>query len=184
MRCSSTTSPSCRSTAASEISAFELGLLAAAFFVAELVLSPIFGVLSDRYGHHRVMQLGPLFGFVAVIITGLTTDLWVLGGTRVLEGASTAASVPSILGFIAMATAHDEALRGKTSARFEAATIAGLGAGIAVAGPMWNVFGPDRVLPQRGHLRHVAAHLPLRRHGARPRRPRPDPMASRASSGT
>ena len=125
-----------------EISAFELGLLAAAFFVAELVLSPIFGALSDRYGHHRVMQLGPLFGFVAVILTGLTTNLWVLGSTRLLEGASTAASVPSILGFIAMATAHDEALRGKTSARFEAATIAGIGAGIAVAGPMWNVFGP------------------------------------------
>ncbi len=124
------------------ISAFELGLLAAAFFLAELVLSPLFGVLSDRYGHHRVMQLGPIFGFVAVIMTGLTTDLGVLGATRVLEGASTAASVPSILGFIAMATAHDEVLRGKTSARFEAATIAGLGAGIAVAGPMWNAFGP------------------------------------------
>jgi predicted MFS family arabinose efflux permease len=59
----------------------------------------------------------------------------------VLEGASTAASIPSILGFIAMATAHDEALRGRTSARFEAATIAGLGVGIAAAGPMWTVFG-------------------------------------------
>ena len=63
------------------ISAFELGLLAAAFFVAELILSPIFGVLSDRFGHHRLMQLGPIFGFVAVILTGLTTDLWILGSS-------------------------------------------------------------------------------------------------------
>ncbi len=125
-----------------EPSAFEVGVLAAAFFVAELVLSPIFGVLSDRYGHHRIMQLGPLFGLVAVIITGLTTDLWILGSTRVLEGASTAASVPSILGFIAMATAHDEALRGRTSSRFEAATIAGIGVGAVAAGPLWNAIGP------------------------------------------
>jgi MFS family permease len=120
----------------------EVGLFTAAFYVAELALSPLFGVLSDRLGHHRVMQFGPVFGFVAVILTGVTTNLWVLGGTRLLEGASTAASVPSILGFIAMATAHDEALRGRTSARFEAATIAGLGAGFAAAGPLWTLIGP------------------------------------------
>ena len=88
------------------------------------------------------MQFGPVFGFVAVILTGLTTNLWVLGSTRFLEGASTAASVPSILGFLAMATAGDEALRGRTSARFEAATIAGLGAGLAAAGPLWAFIGP------------------------------------------
>ncbi len=119
-----------------------LSFLVAAFFVSELVLSPLFGLLSDRLGHHRVMQFGPVFGFVAVILTGLTTNLWVLGSTRFLEGASTAASVPSILGFLAMATAGDEALRGRTSARFEAATIAGLGAGFAAAGPLWKIFGP------------------------------------------
>ena len=119
-----------------------LSFLTAAFFVSELCLSPLFGLLSDRLGHHRVMQFGPVFGFVAVILTGLTTNLWLLGSTRFLEGASTAASVPSILGFLAMATAGDEALRGRTSARFEAATIAGLGAGFAAAGPLWKIFGP------------------------------------------
>jgi MFS family permease len=125
-----------------EIDPIEVGLFTAAFFLAELILSPVFGVLSDRLGHHRVMQIGPIFGLVAVILTGLTTNLWVLGATRVLEGASTAASVPSILGFIAMATAHNELLRGKTSARFEAATIAGLGVGFAAAGPLWTLIGP------------------------------------------
>ncbi|MFN8623280.1 MAG: MFS transporter [Chloroflexota bacterium] len=122
--------------------ALAIGVLTAAFYLAELVLSPIFGLLSDRYGHHRMMQVGPLFGLAAVIITGLSTNLWILGSTRVLEGASTAASVPSILGFIAMATANDEILRGKTSARFEAATIVGIGAGLVVAGPLWRAIGP------------------------------------------
>ena len=118
-----------------------IGVFAALFFAAELLMSPVFGVLSDRFGHHRMMQLGPLFGFVAVIITGLSTLIPVLAGTRVLEGLSTAASVPSILGFLAMATAGDELARGRASARFEGATLAGLGVGIVLAGVLIDLLG-------------------------------------------
>ncbi len=121
---------------------FIVGLFTATFFAAELILSPIFGPLADRKGYHRVMQLGPIFGAAAVILTGLTTNLWLLGGTRMLEGASTAASVPSILGYIAIATARDETLRGRAVARFEAATLAGLGAGLVFAGILWTLIGP------------------------------------------
>jgi MFS family permease len=125
-----------------EVDPIVVGIFAATFFVAELVLSPIFGILSDRIGHHRVMLYGPAFGAVAVILTGLTTNLVVLGGTRLLEGASTAASVPSILGFIAIATASDEGLRGKMSARFEGATLLGIGVGFAVAPIAFEALGP------------------------------------------
>jgi MFS family permease len=119
-----------------------LGLLSASFFLSELVLSPAFGILSDRLGHHRVMLFGPIFGAVAVILTGLTTNLFVLGSTRLLEGASTAASVPSILGYIAIATATSEVLRGKAAARFEGATLAGIGVGIAIAPLLFAALGP------------------------------------------
>jgi MFS family permease len=105
------------------------------------------------------MQVGPVFGLVAVLLTALTAELHlpgsavialpllvgslpVIGLTRVLEGASTAASVPSVLSFIAAATSGNESLRGRASARFEAATIAGLGLGFAVAGPLWSLLGP------------------------------------------
>ncbi len=125
-----------------EVDAFAFALIHAAFYVTELVVSPWFGLLSDRLGHHRVMQFGPLFGAVAVLITGVTSNLVILGGTRVLEGAATAASIPSILGFLAMATAGDEGLRGGVSARFELATLAGLGAGVGAAGVFWTVLGP------------------------------------------
>ena len=57
------------------VDAVVVGLYAALFYLAELVLSPVFGVLSDRYGHHRVMLFGPIFGAVAVILTALTTNL-------------------------------------------------------------------------------------------------------------
>ena len=125
-----------------EVAATTLGLLHATFYLSELVLSPLFGVLSDRLGHHRVMLFGPFFGAVAVILTGLTTNLFVLGGTRLLEGASTAASIPSILGYIALATAGNELLRGQAAARFEGATLAGIGVGFAVAPLLFGALGP------------------------------------------
>ena len=125
-----------------EVDPIVVGIFSATFFLAELILSPIFGVMSDRLGHHRVMLFGPAFGAIAVILTGLTTNLVILGGTRWLEGASTAASIPSILGFIAIVTATDEGLRGKMSARFEGATLLGLGAGFAVAPVAFATFGP------------------------------------------
>jgi MFS family permease len=123
------------------IDARVVGIYAAIFYLTELVLSPIFGILSDRLGHHRVMLYGPIFGGIAVVLTGLTTNLPILGGTRMLEGASTAASVPSILGFIALATAGSEVLRGKAAARFEGATLAGLGFGFIVAPKLFEAIG-------------------------------------------
>ncbi len=135
------------------VDATELGLLTAAFFVSELLLAPAFGLLSDRWGHHRVMQFGPFFGLVAVILTYLAGNVVVLGLTRILEGASTAASVPSILGFIAVITMGDELLRGRAAARFEGATLAGLGAGLVAAGPVWET------LHKEGFLLNAALYL-------------------------
>jgi MFS family permease len=125
---------------------WQVGLLGALFYASELVGSPIFGILSDRLGHRRIMLVGPAFGAIAVIITALTVSLPVIGFTRLLEGGSTAASVPSILGFIAFATASDELLRGKAVARFEAATLAGLLMGIVIAGPLFEALGPPAFL--------------------------------------
>ena len=128
------------------VGALAFALIHAAFYASELVLSPLFGVLSDRQGHWRVMQYGPFFGLVAVVITWATTNIPLILGTRLLEGAATAGSIPSILGFIAVATAMDEGLRGKAVARFEAATLAGLLAGFAAAGPLFFIFGPEAFL--------------------------------------
>jgi MFS family permease len=124
-----------------QVDAVVLGLFTASFFAAELLFSPFFGMLADRYGYHRIMELGPAFGAVAVVLTGITTSLVLLGATRWLEGASTAASVPAILGFVAVATVGDEGLRGRAVARFEAATLAGLGGGIVAAGVVYTALG-------------------------------------------
>jgi MFS family permease len=128
---------------AAEVTAFQVGVLHAVFYLAEMVLSPLFGVLADRLGSRPVMQFGPIFGAVAVVMTALTTNFFLLGTTRWLEGAAAAASIPSILGYIALATSHDEGLRGRTVAQFEAATLAGLGLGLVAAGGLWALLGRD-----------------------------------------
>lgn len=125
-----------------EVGPLEVALIAVTFYLTELGLSPLFGVLCDRIGIRPIMLLGPAFGAAAAVITGLTTSIPILLGTRLLEGASTAASVPAILGFLAIATSVDEGLRGKTMARFELATLGGLAAGSVAAGFLWEAMGP------------------------------------------
>ncbi len=156
------------------VSAREVGILAALFYASELIGSPLFGVLSDRVGHRRVMLIGPAFGVVAVVITALTTSLPIIGLTRLLEGGSTAASVPSILGFIAFATASDELHRGRAVARFEAATLAGLLTGFVIAGPLFSAFGPVAFLVNA--VVYVVSFL-IYRHGV-PANAEPEPAAA------
>ena len=49
-----------------------VGVYRGAVLRSELIGSPLFGILSDRVGHRRMMLIGPAFGAVAVIITAFT----------------------------------------------------------------------------------------------------------------
>jgi len=124
------------------VSAFTAGVLGALYFAAELILSPFFGMAADRFGTHRLMQPGPIMGGVAVIATALTTSVPLLAGLRFMEGAAAAASVPAALGYIAIATSRSQALRGRVVARFEVATLGGVGIGSAAAGFLYSAMGP------------------------------------------
>jgi MFS family permease len=125
-----------------EVSAVTAGVMGALYFAAELILSPFFGIAADRFGAHRMMQPGPIMGAVAVIATALTTNLPLLAGTRFLEGAAAAVSVPAALGYIAIATSRSQALRGRVVARFEVATLGGVGVGTVIAGFLYSALGP------------------------------------------
>lgn len=116
--------------------------LTGGFYATELSGAVVFGILADRYGRKVVMLLGPIFGGVAVFMTGLTTHLPVLFVTRLLEGGSTAASIPSTLGFIAAETADNVRLRGRVVALFEFVSLGGmLAVGPALAGQLWDRVG-------------------------------------------
>lgn len=123
------------------VSNTEGGLIIAAFFAAELIAAPIFGAWSDRYGRKLFIILGPLFGVVAVQMTAMTTVIWILIITRLLEGLSTAANAPATLGYISAATAGNPSLRGRVVGFFEVATVGGMAAGLWMGGRIWDVWG-------------------------------------------
>ena len=92
------------------------------------------------------MQFGPIFGGIAVVLTWPTTNLFVLGGTRLLEGASTAASVPSILGFIAASPPATSCSAAGPRPGSRAPPWPDSASGLVAAGPLYQVFGREAFL--------------------------------------
>ncbi len=130
----------------SEIS-YTIGqIIITVFFAAEVIGAPLFGAWSDRYGRKLFIIFGPIFGAIAVQLTAMTTVLWVLAVTRVLEGLSTASNAPATLGYIAEATSHAPKLRARIVGFFEVATLAGMGAGLVLGGTLWRGFGQAAVV--------------------------------------
>jgi MFS family permease len=117
------------------------GAIIASFFVAELLGSIVLGAWSDRVGRKFFIIFGPLFGAVAVLITSLTTVIWLLVFTRLLEGLSTASNAPATLGYIAETTSHSEKLRTRVVGFYEIATIGGMALGFSLGGWLWHNFG-------------------------------------------
>ena len=122
------------------------GLVTASFFVTELLGSPIFGALSDRQGRRRFILLGPLLGALAVQITSMTMAIWLLVITRLLEGLSTASSVPATLGFITDATTGRPNLRARIMGLFEITFIGGVAAGAITGGYLWKFFSDPKII--------------------------------------
>jgi len=120
------------------------GFITASFFVAELFGSLAFGALSDRYGRRLFILLGPIFGLVAVQLTSMTIVIWVLVITRLLEGLSTASSVPATLGFISEATVARPNLRARVIGLFELTLVGGIALGASVGGYLWKYFQEPR----------------------------------------
>jgi MFS family permease len=117
------------------------GMIIGSFFVAELLGALVLGAWSDRFGRKWFIILGPIFGAVAVLITSVTTAVWLLVLTRLLEGLSTASNAPATLGYIAEATSDSPKLRARVAGFFEIGTIGGIAIGFSLGGWLWRTFG-------------------------------------------
>jgi MFS family permease len=74
-----------------------LELSVAGYGVAYGAMLVVGGRLGDRIGRHRLFQFGAA-GFVAAsALCGLSPDIWVLVGARVIQGISAAMLVPQVL---------------------------------------------------------------------------------------
>lgn len=63
-----------------------VGPLIASFAVAQLVSSPVWGKVSDRYGRRPAMLIGLAGSAVAYAIFGYATSLWMLFASRLVQG--------------------------------------------------------------------------------------------------
>ncbi|MEO8201235.1 MAG: MFS transporter [Gemmatimonadota bacterium] len=65
----------------------QIGWLMAAFSVAQLLASPFWGRVSDRYGRRPALLIGLTASALAYIVFGLANSLWMLFLSRLVQGA-------------------------------------------------------------------------------------------------
>jgi len=123
-------------------SALDLGLLMASYSFMQLIVTPFWGVLSDRFGRKPIFLIG-LFGFgLSFIIYGFATQLWMLFAGRMIGGILAGSIYPTSLAYIADITEHRE--RGRIMGILGAASGVGMIFGPSVAGilSIWGLSAP------------------------------------------
>ncbi|MGH7522312.1 MAG: MFS transporter [Gemmatimonadales bacterium] len=63
-----------------------VGPLIAAFAVAQLISSPVWGKFSDRYGRRPAMIIGLSASALAYVVFGFAASLWMLFASRLVQG--------------------------------------------------------------------------------------------------
>ena len=122
------------------------GYVIASFFITELLGSLVLGAMSDRYGRKIFIMLGPILGAIAVLLTSMTSVLWLLVFARLLAGLSTGSSVPATLGYISEATVGRPSLRARVMGLFEITLVGGIALGAVAGGYLWKFFGSARTI--------------------------------------
>jgi multidrug resistance protein len=105
---------------------FVVGLLVSSFAVAQLVASPFWGRLSDRYGRRPALLIGLTASGIAYVIFAFANSLWLLFVSRIVQGAG-GGTVSVIQAYVADAVAPED--RAKGLGWLSAATNAGVALG-------------------------------------------------------
>ena len=85
-----------------------LGLLVATSALTELIFGPLWGSLSDRIGRKPILMIGMLGYGLAMLLFGLSTQLWMLFASRALSGVLSAATLSTALAYIGDSTTAKE----------------------------------------------------------------------------
>ncbi|WP_435009353.1 MFS transporter [Tundrisphaera lichenicola] len=92
-------------------SSLQIGLLLAAYPMAQLVTGPILGRLSDRYGRRPVLAASQFGTAVSFVILGLSNNFEVMFLARLLDGAS-GGNILVAQAYVADVTKPEERSRG------------------------------------------------------------------------
>lgn len=85
-----------------------LGNMVAAFALAQLIVSPIAGKWTDRFGRKRMIVSGLILFSLSELMFGLGKTVEVLFMSRILGGVSAAFIMPAVTAFIADITTPSE----------------------------------------------------------------------------
>lgn len=86
----------------------ELGFLMAIYALMQLIFSPMWGELSDRYGRRPIMLIGLLGNGLSLIFMGLASSLWMLFTARALAGLLASATLPTAYAYVGDSTAKED----------------------------------------------------------------------------
>src|ERR1700753_1033907 len=100
-----------------------VGVLLSTFFGAQLLVSPIWGRLSDRYGRRPMILAGLLLSAGAFVLFGLAGSILVLFLSRIVQGAASG-TVGVVQAYVGDSIAPEQ--RAKALGWVSAATSAGV----------------------------------------------------------
>ncbi|MEK5089460.1 MFS transporter [Paenibacillus sp. FSL M8-0228] len=109
-----------------------MGLMVAAFALTQLLLSPLSGKLSDRYGRKKLIVSGMFIFMLSELVFGLAHSIPTLFIARIMGGAGAALLTPSIMAYVADVTSFEE--RGKGMGMINAAINTGFIIGPGIGG--------------------------------------------------
>ena len=113
-----------------------LGIAVGSYALVKIFLSPLTGKLSDRYGHAPVLLTGLLLFTLVSMGYGLTDELIVVIGLRILQGAGCAMFRPIIQAQIAIQAPPQH--RATFLGRFDSSFYLALCLGSVLGGLIWS----------------------------------------------
>ncbi|MBI3999807.1 MAG: MFS transporter [Candidatus Omnitrophica bacterium] len=94
-----------------QASAVEIGLLYSIYSFAQLIFSPIWGGLSDRFGRRPIMLISTLGASFAYLIFGLAHTLSLLFISRLIAGIM-GGNISTAQAYVADVTTHEDRAKG------------------------------------------------------------------------
>ncbi|MEX2008506.1 MAG: MFS transporter [Candidatus Spechtbacterales bacterium] len=100
--------------------AFDIGLLAALFSIAQFIAAPIMGRVSDRFGRKPLIIFSIITAMASFVLTAIAPNLIVVHVARFLYGVASAGNYPIAIAYIADITSPEKRAEyiGKVSAMF------------------------------------------------------------------
>src|SRR3982751_52076 len=122
-------------------SATVVGVLIAAFSIAQLASAPLWGKFSDRYGRRPALHAGLLVSAVAYVIFAYASTLWLLLLSRIVQGLG-GGTIGVVQAYVADASDPND--RAKSLGWLSAATSLGAVVGPAIGSALihWGRHAP------------------------------------------